>query len=81
VTASREFSISLETAARDALGRSRWTLSDLASELGPRFGVWPAAAHPIMRFPLLGHLERLVTRGEARADREGGRLVYAADRS
>jgi glyoxylase-like metal-dependent hydrolase (beta-lactamase superfamily II) len=80
LAASREFALRLEAAVRDALGRRRWTLSDLALELGPQFGEWPGEAHPIMRFPLLGHLERLVARGEARVDRETGRLVYAAAR-
>jgi glyoxylase-like metal-dependent hydrolase (beta-lactamase superfamily II) len=78
--ASREFATRLEAAVRDALERARWTLGDLALELGPRFGDWPAEAHPIMRFPLLGHLERLVARGDARVDRETGRFVYAAAR-
>ena len=80
LVASRDFATRLEAAVRDAVARTRWTLSDLALDLGPRFGDWPAEAHPIMRFPLLGHLERLVARGEARVDRETGRLVYGAVR-
>ena len=78
--ASRSFVERLDAAVRDALAGARWTLADLALELGPRFGDWPAEAHPIMRFPLLGHLERLVARGDARAEREAGRFVYAAAR-
>jgi glyoxylase-like metal-dependent hydrolase (beta-lactamase superfamily II) len=80
LAASRDFAERLDAAVRDALGRARWTLADLALELGPRFGDWPAEAHPLMRFPLLGHLERLVARAEARADRERDRLVYRAAR-
>jgi glyoxylase-like metal-dependent hydrolase (beta-lactamase superfamily II) len=78
LAASRDFVDRLDGAVRAALLRSRWTLADLALELGPRLGEWPPEAHPVMRYPLLGHLERLIARGEALALREGGRLVYEA---
>ena len=76
--ASRGFAERLDGMVQEALARARWTLEDLAMELGPRCGDWPAEAHPIMRFPLLGHLERLVASGRARAEREQDRLVYEA---
>ena len=76
LAASRDFVERLDSALTDVLLRARWTLADLALELGPRLGDWPADAHPIMRFPLLGHLERLVARDEAQPHRDSGRLVY-----
>lgn len=74
--ASRDFVERTDREVRAALRRGPWTLADLALELGPRLGDWPAEAHPVMRFPLLGHLERLVARGEAIVERIDGRLAY-----
>ena len=81
LAASRDFARALDNRVRAALRGAPWSLADLASELGPRTGEWPAEAHPILRFPLLGHLERLVVRGEAHAERVDGRLVYRLARA
>jgi hypothetical protein len=39
------------------------------------------ARDAIMRYPLLGNLERIEARGEVRAEREDGRLMYGIART
>src|SRR5262249_13452692 len=47
------------------------TFADLIVELSPRLGSWPEASRDALRFPLTGHLERLVEAGDVDVDSSG----------
>ena len=74
--ASRGFVELADEAVVVALKNGPRNLRALTEELGPGLGAWPAEAHTILRYPLLGHLERLVSRGLAHAEDDHGVLVY-----
>lgn len=74
---SRAYVDRVDAALRTALADAAQplTLAELTRRLGPVLGRWPEAASQYLCYPLLGHLERLERRGQARRIRDEGREV------
>jgi glyoxylase-like metal-dependent hydrolase (beta-lactamase superfamily II) len=62
---SRAFVQRVHEELRECLAASGTaTFRHLIDELSPRLGSWPEAANDALRFPLAGHLERLIEAGD-----------------
>lgn len=64
----RQFDAALRRALASGSGR---TMRSLIDELSPQLGSWPEESRDALRFPLAGHLERLVAHGDVTIDNSG----------
>lgn len=74
---SRTFVDALDAALRQVLGDGPADLPALVRATAPMVGPWTGDAVSSLKFPLLGHLERLEATGAVRRDRSGGSVVFA----
>ncbi len=72
---SRAFVERTDAALSKALIREQ-TLRELCEDLGPHLGSWPAAANAYLSFPLMGHLERMIQRGQVETGSRDGLKTF-----
>jgi glyoxylase-like metal-dependent hydrolase (beta-lactamase superfamily II) len=75
---SARFVDQVEEAVADHLGTSNkpTTLLALCEAISPKLGDWPSTAAPALVYPVLGHLERMIDRGQLRSDRQGDAVGF-----
>lgn len=73
---SRAFVERTDEALLNALKKEH-TLKELCQDLGPKLGSWPAAANPYLSFPLMGHLESMVQRGQIELGTRDGLKTFS----